>query len=80
MALDDNCFECGRPCYDWYMVRNHVWAQVAPGAKRRGVLHFSCLEKRLGRLLTEDDFTRMPINQSVFIGIRIGRASPRWES
>lgn len=77
MPSKDNCFECGAPCYDWYMVRNVIWAQVAPGPKRRFLLHFGCLEKRLGRLLTEDDFTRMPINAAVWIGIRIGRASRR---
>lgn len=65
---------------DWYMVRNHIWESAWPGsittfamyeADDDGVVPFSeilcidCLERRLGRKLTRDDFTDAPVNNAV---------------
>lgn len=46
---------------EWYMVNDSVWK--AAGMKAiGGCLCIGCLEERLGRTLTSDDFTDLPIN------------------
>lgn len=45
--------------WEYYMVNEAVW-DAAGGA--RGVLCIGCLELRLGRVLTPDDFANLPIN------------------
>jgi hypothetical protein len=60
-----NCVDCGEPCYfdDEYMVSNEVWAaagMIPRNGKEdteggKGRLHLACLEKRLGRKVTEDE-------------------------
>lgn len=47
------------------MVHDHLWRQAYK--KRRGMLCIGCLETRLGRYLTPDDFTDAPVNQGFFI-------------
>lgn len=42
------------------MVHDEVWETANP--KRKGMLCIGCLELRLGRLLTKDDFTDAPVN------------------
>lgn len=42
------------------MVHDEVWLEANP--KGRGMLCIGCLELRLGRLLTKDDFTDAPVN------------------
>jgi hypothetical protein len=59
------CVDCNQPCYleDEYMVPNKLWASVGmvprngKEDKEGGVgrLHLSCLEKRLGRKVTDDE-------------------------
>jgi len=46
------------------MVTDEVWNAAWPTG--RGMLCIGCLEDRLGRQLTSDDFTDAPINQGVF--------------
>lgn len=44
--------------HEWYTVRDRVWnAVMGPG-----YLCIGCLEKRLGRRLTPNDFTDAPVN------------------
>lgn len=64
------CHDCGEdttPClgqrgcrhvgrWEWYMVRDDVWPDVD------GFLCIACLEQRLGRMLTADDFTDAHVN------------------
>jgi hypothetical protein len=43
------------------MVTDQVWKEANP--KDKGMLCIGCLELRLNRLLTKDDFTGCPLNQ-----------------
>lgn len=45
---------------NYYMVHNEVWQQANP--KNHGMLCLPCLQRRLNRRLTLDDFTGAPIN------------------
>lgn len=47
------CEDCGEYDYKMYMVNKDLW--VKHGNKEK-TLCMSCLEKRLGRKLTKDDF------------------------
>jgi hypothetical protein len=42
------------------MVSDEVWLEANP--KGRGMLCIGCLEERLNRLLTKDDFIDAPVN------------------
>jgi|SRR6516164_6890082 hypothetical protein len=67
------CVDCGlgtMTAHEWYMVKDAVWELAwvdrrkswydkAPGAQ---VLCVGCLEARLGRQLTREDFTGAPCN------------------
>lgn len=57
---------------DYYMVHDKVWRQAMPTYK--GHLHVSCLERRLGRFLTIEDFTGFFVNAKILLGARL--ASP----
>ena len=63
-----HCDECRRIA-DFYMVKDEVWLSVAP--TRESILCFACLESRLGRPLTLDDFPRLPINRGIRKGYEI---------
>jgi hypothetical protein len=58
------CIDCGvcTNCNgEYYMVNDEVWLGANP--KGRGMLCIGCLEDRLGRLLTKDDFNGdAPVN------------------
>lgn len=48
------CPVCGEMVFDNYMLREKVWKQaVRPGER---TMHFRCVEQRLGRRLSLDDF------------------------
>ena len=63
---DWTCAGCGRQTYDYYVVHDSVWLSVMPSKK--GLLHFSCLENRLGRRLTLDDLKDCPANDLIRVG------------
>lgn len=49
----------GRPVFrkwDFYIVRDEVWMDAGMGPWKSGFLCSPCLEKRLGRELTDDDY------------------------
>lgn len=48
---------------EWYMVTEEVW-KAANGPGSDGYLCIGCLETRLGRPLTPDDFPDLPVNES----------------
>jgi hypothetical protein len=57
------CTDCNIDTYanhEYYMLRNDVWA--ATGHKQQGYLCIGCVEQRLGRTLTRDDFTDVLLN------------------
>lgn len=79
------CHDCESDA-DNYMVKDLVWRRAFPDYKKvrfqlkvegkdpRILLCFDCLEKRLGRLLTAEDFDlSVPVNAGIALGIRIGR-------
>ena len=62
-----DCMDCGSNTLhinEYYMVTDEVWEAAHP--KKRGMLCIGCLEDRLGRLLTKDDFTDAPVNSGNF--------------
>jgi hypothetical protein len=61
------CFDCGTPtcpdgaAWEYYMVTNDLWA--ASGMQHTGgYLCVGCLEGRIGRQLTPEDFPDWPVN------------------
>jgi hypothetical protein len=58
------CVECNRETEisrnpgHYYMLRDELWASIIPDTK--GILCISCVEHRLGRSLTDEDFTLSP--------------------
>jgi hypothetical protein len=66
-----HCAHCGgKSLLQQYMVTDDVWA--AAGMNHKGFLHLYCLEKRLDRRLTIDDFTDVPINDELRFGYTLG--------
>jgi hypothetical protein len=69
---DDRCPDCdtlvtpntpaGTPDWQWYIVHSHVWEAAGLTRFDAGCFCIPCLEKRLGRVLTVDDFPPAPIN------------------
>ncbi len=47
--------------WEWYMLAGDVWARATGG--KRTILCVGCLETRLGRRLTAQDFADVPINK-----------------
>lgn len=56
------CGDCGKVYHQDYMVKSSTWEESA--SKSNEVLHLECLEKRLGRGLTIEDFIEAPINET----------------
>jgi len=66
------------PTLDGYMVHDHVWRlatdkDVQEGNKRAYFLHLDCLERRIGRYITLEDFTNAPINNVIRWAFERGR-------
>lgn len=49
---------------DYYMVQDWLWKQAA-GNRHKEMLCIQCLSIRLGRRLTEEDFTDCSLNYSM---------------
>ena len=63
--LTDLCDDCAvdiAEIQENYMVLNSIWR----AARGNHLLCVACLEARLGRTLTSDDFSHAPINQGIF--------------
>ena len=60
------CQDCEEDMPEGHMVRNDVWKSA--GMSKTGHLCFFCLEKRLERKLTIEDFTDAPINKLIHFG------------
>lgn len=67
MYPEFDCIDCSVSTFqsEYYMVHNHLWHRAGMGAND-GMLCILCLESRLGRLLTEHDFTPAPVNYMFF--------------
>jgi hypothetical protein len=63
----NRCLDCGsqttftRNGWEYYMVHDALWLNANP--QTDGMLCIGCLEERLGRTPTSEDFTDAPINQ-----------------
>jgi len=55
-----------------YMLHNALWKQVT--TKLQCFLCFKCVQVRLQRNLTIDDFTNALVNDEIRFGFRLGRA------
>jgi hypothetical protein len=57
------CRHKGR--WEWYSVQQHLWEEAlgSDHDRRDTFLCIGCLERRLGRQLTPDDFTEVAINE-----------------
>lgn len=70
IALSPNCVDCGSDTIignEYYMVTDEVW--LGSGMKHGhrsgdGYLCIGCLEERIGRALTREDFPDYPVNTS----------------
>lgn len=57
-----NCVDCDRSTHhEHYFVKNSVW-QAEAKMPEQGMLCVTCLESRIGRMLTPEDFTDAHIN------------------
>lgn len=62
------CRDCGTDTAvadEYYMVEDPVW-EASGLAKDEGMLCIGCLEIRIGRELTPDDFTAAAVNHGIF--------------
>jgi hypothetical protein len=66
------CIECGTEVLDYYALDDDIWTAVA-GEPDAGALHLGCVEKRLGRRLTVEDFKRVATNSTVFFAAGMAR-------
>lgn len=58
--------EYGHPVeagWEWYMVHSPVWEAASQGGKPASILCIGCLEARIGRRLTPEDFADLEINR-----------------
>lgn len=63
------CCHCGTDCADeLYMVQHEMWEKATAPLERGGYLHFRCLEARLGRHLTHEDFIDVLCNHLPAVG------------
>jgi hypothetical protein len=70
-----NCADCGIGTItsgEFYMVKDDVWERAWRGRRKwyhkvygLDILCIGCLEERIGRVLTKDDFTDAPVNNPV---------------
>jgi len=61
---DPECLDCGRDTVElgeFYMLHDQVWLEANPADE--GMLCFRCVQTRLGRGLTADDFIDVPVNR-----------------
>jgi len=49
---------------EYYMINKDIWLDINP--KDAGMLCIGCAEDRLGRQLTQKDFTDAPVNFGIF--------------
>ena len=63
------CIDCGlllASVFDYYMVHNAVWSEA--GLHQQDECCLGCLERRLGRPLTIEDFPPVPVNRAAYAG------------
>jgi hypothetical protein len=62
------CLDCGKNTFegrdDWYFLRNRLWRRLVPRQQRHAMICRACIERRLGRQLTSDDFRKATDDES----------------
>jgi hypothetical protein len=62
------CLDCGKNTFegreDYYFPRNRLWRQLVPRHERHGMICRICIERRLGRPLTSEDFRKATDDES----------------
>lgn len=74
-GFEQPCFDCNvdtNEIHEYYMVRNEIW-QEAKGGGFQYYLCIGCLEDRLGRKLTPEDFTDVPCNREFNYSKRLAK-------
>jgi hypothetical protein len=66
MFYCDDCGECTNCITEYYMVKDEVWSLAMTSERTPDMLCIGCLESRIGRLLTKEDFTDAPLNEMPF--------------
>jgi hypothetical protein len=61
-----DCGDCTQCTDEYYMVEDEVWYSAITARSKPAILCIGCLESRLGRLLTKDDFSDAPLNSMPF--------------
>ena len=72
------CMDCRVNTMDtdeYYMLKEEIWLFIVPGD--RGMLCVSCVEKRLDRKLTPDDFSECALNEKEYPQPRSDRLKNR---
>lgn len=57
------CYDCEETNIDYYMVQKPIWEEFGCGV---GLMCIPCLEKRMGRKLQFEDFTKCIVNDECF--------------
>lgn len=57
-----DCAACTNCNYEYYMVTDEVWYSAITAMDKFQMLCIGCLEGRLDKLLTSDDFSDAPLN------------------
>src|ERR1700683_4963934 len=62
------CLDCSKNTFegreDYYCLRNRLWRRLVPRHERHGMICRTCIERRLGRPLTSDDFRKVAEDES----------------
>jgi hypothetical protein len=67
--MNRGCVDCGEEVFDYYMVWDWVWRRAGFQKKKRGAhCCLACLERRLKRPLTLEDFIPAPVNRLAYAG------------
>lgn len=62
MFYCEDCGECTNCIGEYFMVDDEVWYSAITARSKPDMLCIGCVELRIGRLLTKDDFSDAPLN------------------
>lgn len=51
---------------EYYMLKDEVWHSAITARSKPSILCIGCVESRIGKLLTKDDFAPVPLNEMPF--------------
>lgn len=72
------CMDCDVHTVDideYYMLKKEIWLSIVP--EDRGMLCISCVDKRLGRKLTPEDFSDCLLNEEEYHQARSDKLKDR---